>query len=104
MQGPRGPNQFSSDETADALPAVAPNGSDSRAVIAVTLAGIAAFFNLYATQPLLPMLEQIFHASKSQVGRTVSAATLGVALSAPLCGALAERDTESGGGDGTSYL
>ncbi len=103
MQGPRGPNQFSSDETADAvlaagesalreaLPAVAPNGSDSRAVIAVTLAGIAAFFNLYATQPLLPMLEQIFHASKSQVGRTVSAATLGVALSAPLCGALAER-------------
>ncbi|HVJ05661.1 MAG TPA: MFS transporter [Candidatus Saccharimonadales bacterium] len=103
MQGPQGPNQFSSDETADAvlaagqaasgeaLPAVGPNGSDTRAVIAVSLAGIAAFFNLYATQPLLPLLEQIFHASKSQVGRTVSAATLGVAISAPLCGALAER-------------
>ena len=64
---------------------------DTRAIIAVTLAGIGAFFNLYATQPLLPLFEQIFHASKPAVGRTVSAATLGVALSAPFCGALAER-------------
>jgi predicted MFS family arabinose efflux permease len=67
------------------------NEPDARAVIAVTLAGVAAFFNLYATQPLLPLFEQIFHASKSEVGRTVSAATLGVALSAPFCGSLAER-------------
>ena len=66
-------------------------GGDTRAIIAVTLAGIGAFFNLYATQPLLPLFEQIFHASKPAVGRTVSAATLGVALSAPFCGALAER-------------
>ena len=66
-------------------------GRDRRAVIAVTLAGIAAFCNLYATQPLLPLFEQIFHATKSEVGRTVSAATLGVAFSAPFCGALAER-------------
>ncbi len=99
----QGPDRFSSDETADAIVIAGesasrkdvslsgPNGSDTRAVIAVTLAGIAAFFNLYATQPLLPLLEQIFHASKSQVGRTVSAATLGVAISAPFCGALAER-------------
>ncbi len=65
--------------------------ADTRAVIAVTLAGIGVFLNLYATQPLLPLFEQIFHASKSEVGRTVSAATLGVALSAPFCGALAER-------------
>ena len=64
---------------------------DTRAVIAVTLAAIGAFLNLYATQPLLPLLEQIFRASESEVGRTVSAATLGVALSAPFCGALAER-------------
>ncbi len=97
------------DETADALIAAgeaaevgafeaeafseedARQGRDRRAVIAVTLAGIAAFCNLYATQPLLPLFEQLFHASKSEVGRTASAATLGVAFSAPFCGALAER-------------
>ncbi len=104
MQGFRAPDQFSSDETAGAVlagrqsatsePTSAISSRDEpgvRAVIAVTLAGIAAFFNLYATQPLLPLFEQLFHASKSQVGRTVSAATLGVALSAPFCGSLAER-------------
>jgi predicted MFS family arabinose efflux permease len=37
------------------------------------------------------MLAQIFHASKTSVGMTVSAATLGVALAAPVFGALAER-------------
>jgi MFS family permease len=105
MSGFREPDQFSSDETADALLAAGRSAigepiatgvsragaGDTRAVIAVTLAGVSAFFNLYATQPLLPLFEQIFHASKSEVGRTVSAATLGVALSAPFCGALAER-------------
>jgi MFS transporter, YNFM family, putative membrane transport protein len=33
----------------------------------------------------------VFHASKAAVGMTVSASTIGVALSAPFCGALAER-------------
>ena len=37
------------------------------------------------------MLARLFHASKTGVGMTVSAATLGVALSAPIFGALAER-------------
>jgi len=37
------------------------------------------------------MLAQLFHASKTGVGLTVSAATLGVALSAPVFGALTER-------------
>lgn len=104
MPHSRETDSFASEETADALLAAgqAANagefsgeithvGGDTRAIIAVTLAGVAAFFNLYATQPLLPLFEQIFHASKSDVGRTVSAATLGVALSAPFCGALAER-------------
>jgi YNFM family putative membrane transporter len=40
---------------------------------------------------MLPMLARIFHASKTGVGMTVSAATLGVALSAPVFGALTER-------------
>jgi predicted MFS family arabinose efflux permease len=62
-----------------------------RAVAAVCLCGVFAFLNLYVTQPMLPLLERIFHASKSVVGLTVSAATLGVALSAPILGALAEH-------------
>ncbi|HSP34180.1 MAG TPA: MFS transporter, partial [Thermoanaerobaculia bacterium] len=61
------------------------------AIVAVTLAGIGSFLNLYATQPLLPTFASAFHASKAAVGMTVSAATLGVAFSAPFCGLLAER-------------
>jgi predicted MFS family arabinose efflux permease len=104
MSGFREPDQLPSSETADAVLAAGESAiieqslteatspaPGLRAVIAVTLAGIGAFFNLYATQPLLPLFEEIFHASKSEVGRTVSAATLGVALSAPFCGVLAER-------------
>lgn len=61
------------------------------ALAAVAVCGIFAFLNLYVTQPMLPMFEQIFHASKSVVGLTVSASTLGIAISAPFLGALAER-------------
>ncbi len=52
---------------------------------------MCAFLELYCTQPLLPLLTKLFHASKTGVGLTVSAATLGVALSAPVFGALTER-------------
>jgi len=61
------------------------------AAVAVTLCGVCAFLQLYCTQPLLPLFTTIFHASKTGVGLTVSAATLGVALSAPVFGALTER-------------
>lgn len=61
------------------------------AAVAVTLCGVCAFLQLYCTQPLLPLLAHLFHASKTGVGMTVSAATLGVALSAPVFGALTER-------------
>jgi len=61
------------------------------AAVAVTLCGVCAFLQLYCTQPLLPLFTKIFHASKTGVGLTVSAATLGVALSAPVFGALTER-------------
>jgi predicted MFS family arabinose efflux permease len=60
-------------------------------VAAVCLCGVFAFLNLYVTQPMLPMFEDLFRASKSAVGLTVSASTLGIALSAPFLGALAER-------------
>lgn len=57
----------------------------------MTLCGVCAFLQVYCTQPLLPLITRIFHASKTGAGLTVSATTFGVALSAPLFGALAER-------------
>jgi MFS transporter, YNFM family, putative membrane transport protein len=61
------------------------------AVAAVCICGVFAFLNLYATQPLLPLLAHLFHASETMAGLTVSASTLGVALAAPLVGAFTER-------------
>src|SRR5271156_3394678 len=63
----------------------------SSGIIAVCLCGVFAFLDLYVTQPLLPLFTQLFHASKSVASLTVSAGTLGVAISAPILGALAER-------------
>jgi len=63
------------------------------AVAAVALSGVGAFLNLYATQPILPLLASDFSASKAAVGMTVSAATIGVALSAPFWGMAAERSS-----------
>ncbi|MGA9718852.1 MAG: MFS transporter, partial [Acidobacteriaceae bacterium] len=62
-----------------------------RGVVSVFVCGLIAFLTLYATQPLLPLLENLFHASKSAVGWTVSASTLGVAIAAPLLGTFTER-------------
>jgi predicted MFS family arabinose efflux permease len=55
------------------------------------LAGMCTFLNVYCTQPLLPLLRQIFHASEAQVSLTVSATILATALTAPLIGMIAER-------------
>jgi predicted MFS family arabinose efflux permease len=60
-------------------------------VVGVFICGLVAFLTLYATQPLLPLFETLFHASKSAVGWTVSASTLGVAIAAPLLGTFTER-------------
>jgi predicted MFS family arabinose efflux permease len=60
-------------------------------VVGVFVCGLVAFLTLYATQPLLPLFEMLFHASKSAVGWTVSASTLGVAIAAPLLGTFTER-------------
>jgi MFS transporter, YNFM family, putative membrane transport protein len=73
-------------------PAQSAHPAPSRwAAAAVVLCGICAFLDLYITQPLLPMLSRIFRASETATAATVSAATLGVALSAPVFGALTER-------------
>ncbi|HEY9640956.1 MAG TPA: MFS transporter [Coleofasciculaceae cyanobacterium] len=58
--------------------------------IAIAFVGFCSFLNLYAPQPLLPLLTQIFHASKVEVSLTVSATTAAVALSAPWAGLLSD--------------
>lgn len=60
-------------------------------VIPVILAGVCAFLTLFAPQPLLPMLGDIFHASKVMISLMVTATTVGVALAAPVMGQIADR-------------
>jgi YNFM family putative membrane transporter len=57
----------------------------------VVLAGSAAFLNLYATQPLLPLLSRSFGATAFDVGLTITAPTVAIALTAPFIGRLADR-------------
>jgi len=58
--------------------------------LAVALAGLCAFLDLYATQPLLPLFADTFRATPAAVSMTVSATTLAVALVAPFVGLLAD--------------
>src|SRR5271166_2463714 len=55
------------------------------------LAGMCTFLNVYSTQPLLPLLRDIFHASELEVSLTVSATIFATALTAPIIGMIAER-------------
>lgn len=63
----------------------------NRRRIAVTLAGVAAFINLYAPQSLLPLLREWIGQDAARAGLIVSAGTFGVALAAPFAGLLADR-------------
>jgi predicted MFS family arabinose efflux permease len=56
----------------------------------IVLAGFTAFLDLYATQPLLPLLREIFGASHFAVSLTVTASTVAVALAAPIVGRVAD--------------
>ena len=57
----------------------------------IVLSGFTAFLDLYATQPLLPLLAKTFDASYVGVSLTITAPTMAVAISAPLIGRLADR-------------
>jgi len=63
--------------------------SDTRR-LAVGLAGLCTFINLYATQPLLPLFARDFQATEAQVSLTVSATTFAVAMVAPFVGVVAD--------------
>ncbi len=76
-------------KTRPAISARAARGRVS-ALAALFITGFGAFLTLYATQPLLPELRQIFRASEVMVSLTVTAPVLAVALTAPLVGLLAD--------------
>lgn len=59
-------------------------------LLALAIVGGCAFLPLYATQPLLPMFRNVFHASELLVSLTVSAPVLAVAIAGPLVGMLAD--------------
>jgi YNFM family putative membrane transporter len=66
-----------------------PMTRDTRRV-AVGLAGFCAFINLYAPQPVLPMLSHEFGASAVSVSYIMTASTLSVALIAPFIGTVSD--------------
>jgi predicted MFS family arabinose efflux permease len=78
------------DQPPEQSPALQPAAPSPRLLLGVTLAGICAFLDLYPTQPLLPYLKSEFHATEWQVGLTVGATTIAVALAAPFIGLLAD--------------
>jgi len=54
------------------------------------MAGFCVFLQLYAPQPLLALFQRDFSAAEARISLIVSAATLGVALSSPFLGMLAD--------------
>ncbi|MGA7158954.1 MAG: MFS transporter [Acidobacteriaceae bacterium] len=60
-------------------------------LLAVFFCGTFAFLDLYCVQPLLPLFAHVFHATETHVGLTISASTLGVAISAALLAAFGEQ-------------
>lgn len=72
------------------LPEVRSKRALDFSIFAVMLAGACTFLNVYCTQPLLPFLQQLYHASEVEVSLTVGAVTLAVAVMAPVIGLFAE--------------
>ena len=70
---------------------ITPSKNPPSGLLALGLAGLCAFLNVYATQPLLPTLEQSFNVSKAEAALTISAPSAAVALAAPLFGFIADR-------------
>jgi predicted MFS family arabinose efflux permease len=66
-------------------------GLSRSGVLALAIAGFSTFIGLYATQPLLDHFEQVFRASKAEVGLTISAPTGAVAMFAMLVGVISDR-------------
>lgn len=60
-------------------------------VVALAVAGGSSFLNVFATQPLLPLLQQSFGVSKAVAALTVSAPSFAVAFASPFAGSVSAR-------------
>jgi predicted MFS family arabinose efflux permease len=65
--------------------------SRRKRLLAGVLAGFCAFLDLYAPQPMLPLLAKVFGTSVGGASLLVSVSTLAVALAAPFVGVAADR-------------
>lgn len=63
----------------------------ARSTVPVFIVGTCAFLGMYSPQPLLPLFARSFAATEAQAGLTISGLTLGIALGAPVAGALSDR-------------
>lgn len=68
----------------------AARGGFDISIVALMIAGVSTFLNVYTTQALLPYLRHVFHASELEVSLTISATTLATAMFAPFVGIAAE--------------
>ncbi|HVP64211.1 MAG TPA: MFS transporter [candidate division Zixibacteria bacterium] len=59
-------------------------------ILALVLAGFTTFVDVYTTMALLPYLRRVYNASEVEVGMTIGATTLAVALVAPFIGLFSE--------------
>jgi YNFM family putative membrane transporter len=76
-----------------ALP-LAPANEERRwaaARLGVAIAGFCSFVGLYATQPLLPSIMELFGVGRATAALTVSAPTIAVAIASPFAGLFATR-------------
>ena len=71
-----------------------------RETIALYAGTIAAYADMYVTQPILPVLSQEFGVSPARAGLTVSSVVLGIAVASsaygPLSDALGRRRVMAG--------
>lgn len=65
--------------------------SPTQRTLAVIFAGFSAFLTVYATQPILPVLRLALGTTALLASLTVTASTLGMALTAPMAGRISDR-------------
>ena len=62
-----------------------------RISLAVAIAGICTFLNLYTPQALLPAIAAAFAVPQARTGLSVTACLLAVAITAPFAGVISDR-------------
>lgn len=72
-------------------PAPDPSPGERRTLVVLLLGVAAIFSNIYATQPILPVLSADFQVSPARAGLTISAVVLGIAIAALALGPLSDR-------------